>query len=283
MFFIIALRSFLKSGSSIMRKVFCVAFLLIFLFTLHTPAWAAEFVVGVSTGYPPYYYKKGGKHTGICVDLVNAVAKKMGLEVTYKVFPWKRLLLSAKKGEVDAIMPLFRTREREEYLYFDGLSLTYEINHFFTSTDASVSYDGDFEDIKTYRIGVVSNYSYGSSFDKYEFYKKIVSQDDKHLIEMFMHNRFDIGVGNKYVIRFFAGKADVLDKIKFLDPHITKEMLYIGFSKTRNNGELSRKFSKTLQDFRTTAEYQKLKEKYRISDEDSGKVEAKLILPGSNE
>ncbi len=99
----------LKSGSSSMRKFFCVAFLLFFLITLHTPAWAAELVVGISTGYPPYYYNEGSRHTGICVNLVNAVAKKMGLEVTYKVFPWKRLLLNAEKGDVDAIMPLFRT------------------------------------------------------------------------------------------------------------------------------------------------------------------------------
>ncbi len=266
-----------------MRKFIHVAFLLFFLFTLYTSAWAAELVIGISSGYPPYYYEKEGKLTGICVDQVNAVAKKMGLEVTYKVFPWKRLLFNAKKGNVDAIMPLFRTREREEYLYFDGLSLTYETNHFFTSTDALISYDGDFEDIRTYRIGVVSNYSYGNSFDNYEFSKKVVSQDDKHLVEMFMHNRFDIGVGNKYVIQFFAQKADVVDTIKFLGPHITKEMLYIGFSKIRNNAELSRKFSKTLYDFRATVEYQKLKEKYRISEEDSGKVEGKLILSGSNE
>lgn len=229
---------------------------------------ASVFVVGISSGYPPYYFEKNGVLTGFCIDLVNAVALEMGIEVTYKAYPWKRMLLSAEKGEVDAVMPLFRTREREEYLYFNGLGLAYETTHLFTSVDASISYDGALKSVASSSIGVVTDYSYGSEFDSFVFPHKVITQDDKHLIEMFMYDRFDIGVGNRDVVSYYADMKGLAGKLKFLDPPITKETLYIGFTRKRNHADLAEKFAKALQAFKTTAEYLKLIDKYRMGGQD---------------
>lgn len=250
-------------------KVFSVSLTLLFcLLAVHAPATTSSFVVGVSGGYPPYYYEKDGVLTGFCIDLVDAIALEMGLEVTYKSYPWKRLLISAEKGEVDAIMPLFRTEEREEYLIFKGLELAYETNHLFISTDSPVSYRGTLKEIASARIGVVSGYSYGNVFDSFQFPHKIITLNDKHLIEMFTYDRFDIGVGNRYVIGYYANMEGVADTLKFLDPPITKEPLYIGFARLRNHAHLAGGFAKTLQDFKTTAEYRELIDKYYMTGQD---------------
>lgn len=192
----------------------------------------------------------------------------MDLKVIYKEYPWKRLLLSAQKHEVDAVMPLFRTETREKYLYFDKLDLADETNHLFTTTDTSVAFDGSLEKITSFRIGVVSDYSYGQEFDEFTFSKKILTKDDKHLIEMFIHNRFDIGVGNRYVIHYYAAKEGLADKLKFLNPPITKEELYIGFTKKQNAKHIATRFAAMLGEFKTTAEYQKLINKYSMKEQD---------------
>ncbi len=134
-----------------------------------------EMIVGLSTGYPPYYHKENGEFTGVCVDLMDRVAESLGIEIQYREYPWKRLITIAEKGHIDAIMPLFRTREREKFLYFDNLEIAKETNSFFTMRERDIDFDGKFQSLKGYTIGVVSGYSYGKNFDNYTKFDKVVT------------------------------------------------------------------------------------------------------------
>jgi len=229
-----------------------------------TIAWCAaeEITVGVSTGYPPYYYEQNGDLEGICIDIVNSVAQSLNLQIIYKQYPWKRMLLNAQQGHVDAIMPLFRTEERDGYLYLENLDLVDEKNSFFTWKDTNVHFAGDFETIQPYTLGVVTEYSYGEKFDKYSHFKKVITQNDKHLVEMFKHKRFDVGIGSEDVVLFNAKKENISDQIQFLEPYITQAPLFIGFSKARGHKDLSKRFSAALKRFKLTKEYQTIVEKY---------------------
>lgn len=264
------MRCGIRQFEKITMKPFFISLIFLTLTVAQATASAEVLVIGVSTGYPPYYYKENGKLTGFCVDLADSVASIIGLEVVYKEFPWKRLILSARKGDVDAIMPLFKTKEREEYLLFNGLELAFEKIHFFTIKDFPVSYIGSFEQISDYRIGVVTNYSYGKTFDNFRFSKKVVTLNDKHLIEMFINKRFEIGVGNKYVVQHYANQAGFVHSIKFLDPPISEEMLYLGFAKMARKDALAEKFAKVLRAFKDTDEYDILTEKYGITGKNNG-------------
>jgi len=135
--------------------------LVLSLLTVTTPVRAETLVIGIIVGYPPYYYKNDDILTGFYIDTINAVARDIGIDVEYKAYPWKRLILSAQKGDVDAIMPLFKTEVREDFLIFKGLELAHEVNHFFTGPDSPVSFNGRLDDLKPYQIGVVGGYSYG--------------------------------------------------------------------------------------------------------------------------
>lgn len=249
-----------NSGDSAVRTVF-LSFLLWFV---STPVWAAGITVGVSTGYPPYYYEEDGILTGFCVELVNGVASQMNLEVVYKSYPWRRLLVNARRGRVDAIMPLFRTEEREEFLDFDGLGIAYEINHLFTKKASTIEYQGDLSAIKQYRIGVVLDYSYGTAFDQFEGFQKVATLNDSHMIKMFAQGRFDIGVGNRYVTQYYAARQNLADQIRYLAPPLTKELLYIGFTKNGGGDQFARQFAKALKKFKQSAKYLTLEKKYHL-------------------
>lgn len=231
------------------------------------PARAESLLVGISTGYPPYYYTENGKLTGFCVELVEAVAQRIGMAVEFRPFPWKRLIMSGENGTIDAVMPLFKTAEREKFLFFEGLALAYETNQFFTAKDSTIVYEGTLDAIKPYRIGTVEEYSYGENFDKTEFPNKILSKDDQHLFKLLVHNRIDIGVGSRSVIQYYADLSGEADQIRFLTPPITKEILYIGFSKNRVNGELPKNFANALKEFKTSPRYSLLLDKYHITGE----------------
>lgn len=235
------------------------------LLTVTTSVQAEKLVIGISAGYPPYYYKTDDILTGFCIDTINAVAREIGIDVEYKEYPWKRLIMSAQNSDVDAIMPLFKNEEREHFLIFKGLELAYEANYFFTRPDSPISFNGNLDDLKQYQIGVVGGYSYGKKFDNFDFPNKKITRDDKHLIKMFMHNRFELGVGNRSVVQYYAGLCGIDESIQFLEPPITKEILYLGFVKKRNTIQLAKRFAKSLQGFQKTAEYQQLIDKYEIT------------------
>ena len=227
--------------------------------------YAGELLIGTSTGYPPYYFVENGKLAGVCVEVINQTAQLLGMKTVYKQYPWKRMLHSGKTGQVDAVMPLFKTPERERFLFFPDIEIAMEENGFFTRQDAGILYSGSFKDLKPYPIGVVAGYSYGKEFDATGYLKKIVTKNDLNLMQMFKFKRFNIGLGNRHVVSYFAKKAGGIEGLVFLKPPITRDPLYIAFSKIKDHEALATSFSITLRDFRETKAYSNILVKYGIT------------------
>ncbi len=233
-------------------------------FTDH--AGADELIIGTSTGYPPYYFDADGALKGLCIDLIDKTAATLGFTVTYKQYPWKRLLHYGKNGKVDAVMPLFRTPERETYLYFFHNALAVEENRFFIKKERRIRYDGNLNSLKSYQIGIVDEYSYGSAFDKADFLQKVIMRNDNRLVQLFAKDRLDIGLGNKLVVLYHAKQAGIDNEILFLDPFVTQKSLYIGFSKVRQTRAKAEAFSRALNSLKLTPFYLNLMKHYQLDN-----------------
>lgn len=229
---------------------------------------ADELIIGTSTGYPPYYFEENGTLKGLCVDIINATGKKLNISVRYIQYPWKRMLHSGRTGSVDAVMPLFRTPERETFLYFYKNELAVEENRFFVKKDRDIHYTGDLKKLQTYSIGVVDNYSYGPVFDAAAFLNRIQLKNDQSLLEMLIRDRLDMGLGNPDVISFYAARNGSVNSIRFLDPAVTATPLYIGFSKARKTRAMAMAFSETLAIFKQSSAYTTLLNQYLMSKRD---------------
>ncbi len=66
------------------------------------------------------------------------------------------------------------------------------------------------------------------------------------------------------MILYYAQEQKMAEKLIFLTPDITDEILYLAFSKKRENGDLHLKFSKALKNFKETKEYQEYLNKHNI-------------------
>ena len=113
-------------------------------------------------------------------------------------------------------------------------------------------------------IGVVTDYSYGPEFDAAHYLKKIVTRDDLNLMQMFKFRRFDIGLGNRHVISYYAQQVGDTEGLVFLDPPLTRSPLYVAFSKTRGHEKLAAAFSRALRNFKKTREYHNILNSYGI-------------------
>ena len=93
-----------------------VIFVSFFAIACSAHAEVTQLRIGLSTGYPPFYFFDENKQpTGICIDIVNQVAQSMNISVQYESYPWKRMLKYGEDGKIDAVMPLFKTDEREQF------------------------------------------------------------------------------------------------------------------------------------------------------------------------
>ncbi len=70
------------------------------------PAFADDVMkFGVSEAWKPFDWQENGQYKGILIDIVNeAIQKRMGISVSYSIFPWERAQHLVREGVLDALI-----------------------------------------------------------------------------------------------------------------------------------------------------------------------------------
>ena len=84
---------------------------------------AGKIMVGTSADYPPFeYYNEKFEFEGFDIELMNLIAKELGVTVEYKDFAFEGLGDALKLGQVDAVIAaLSITPERAEVVDFSNI------------------------------------------------------------------------------------------------------------------------------------------------------------------
>lgn len=222
--------------------------------------------------YPPYHYSKKNKknnnnisHKGFLIEVLKETSKLSGIDIEFIYEPsWTRCLHYIKNKKYDAITPIFKTKKRINYMYFfKNSDLIKEINVFAVKKKSNIKYSGNLASLKEYKIGYVKGYNYDKKFDSYNNLHKIPVTNDEKLVKLlFTKKRYDLIIGNYYVLKYFAIKNKSIDRISFLHPPLSKKSTYIGFSKIKEKKELYKRFIKYLSKFKNSEKYKKLRKKF---------------------
>lgn len=95
-------------------------------------------VVGGDFDYKPYtYLDEEGVARGYDVDIIKAIAKKNNLKLEFRFTPWSEALQNLREGEVDVLLGIFYTEEREVY-YDYTIPHTLEYYAIFVRKDSKV-------------------------------------------------------------------------------------------------------------------------------------------------
>ncbi len=71
------------------------------------------------TNWPPFNFNEGGVPKGFAVDYLDIISSKAGLKVEYITGPtWKEFIEVFKGGEVDVLLGVVKTPDREKYMAF---------------------------------------------------------------------------------------------------------------------------------------------------------------------
>ena len=117
---------------------------------------AGKLVVGTSADYPPFeFVDDAGNITGFDVELMNEIAKRIGVTVEWKDMPFDSLIASVNEEKLDMSIAAFNyDEERDKTVDFSDA--------YYTSEDAFVvleGFEGDLsvpENLANFKVGAQS-------------------------------------------------------------------------------------------------------------------------------
>ena len=218
---------------------------LVFIMVCNIYAEQQEIVIA-TLEYPPFIYSENNQVKGPLVDKVRNVFGKLEVKVTIRIYPIPRGLLMVKNGEVDAYFSLKKTPEREEELLFTNEPLIQQPFVFFTRNESKIIWDGNLDDIKNYRIGVVSKTSYGTVFDEYlkkGFIQNIdEAQTFEQNIKKLIAGRVDLIINSYDVGQDIIKKINDSNRIIALLPPVEVVNSYLAFTKKKDYTTLAKEY-----------------------------------------
>ena len=95
----------LLTGRKTLTLVISAVLLITFLASAHAYAQEKQIpiIVGGDHRFPPYQFLENGKPTGFNIELIQAVAKVMGLTVRIELGPWSEMRRQLEEGGVDVL------------------------------------------------------------------------------------------------------------------------------------------------------------------------------------
>ncbi len=225
---------------------------------LALPVWAKPLEI-LTLEFAPYAYAENGQAKGFVTEIVREAFRRMDQPIEIKVLPWARCLLYMEFGKADATFPMFRTAERETYTDYTSEPLIYEYKSLFVHHTSDISYSGNFDDLKHYTFGKVSEFGSGPIFDQAEkegLKVDLTSSAEQNVLKL-INQRFDILVDDKYVIMAILQRMGQQEQLRYIGD-LEAVPSYLGFSKLRNHQELLKKFEQTLTEMKADGTYQRI-------------------------
>lgn len=147
--------------------------------------------------YPYTYVDPNGKAMGTDVELLQAAAKQIGLEIRFLPLPWKRVLQVLETGEVHLAMPLFLTPERERYAQF-VTPVHFSATALFVMRDRQDAIKG-ISDLNGKTIGYNRGYALPDQLAQAISQRKVVAEEvnsTQQNVQKLILGRLDAFVGN---------------------------------------------------------------------------------------
>jgi polar amino acid transport system substrate-binding protein len=143
--------------------------ILIILFTVTTSASGNEnktFSIGWDPWMPYQHIDQNGRLTGLDVELIQAIFRKMGCQLEYREVPWKQLLPAVRRGQISLAAGASKSADRMTYAYFSNAYRTEAVVLFIRKGEKySITKISDI--IHTdLTIGIIKGNYYGQIFEK---------------------------------------------------------------------------------------------------------------------
>jgi polar amino acid transport system substrate-binding protein len=220
--------------------------LLLALQAAATAVWAAGAAPGVPVApeckrvvfsanpdYPPYHWAEGERIVGASVALTGRILDELGVAWEARfVGPWPRVLKSAEHGQIDLVVSLKPTPEREAYLVFTRTPAFPNPMAVFAAKARPLKFDG-LEDLVGKRGGRTAGDRLGEAFDR--FAERSLKLEDADSLGI-NFNKLAAGRVDYVVTGLYTGRAHLLqqglaERIAPLPRLVNEGFIHHGFAR----------------------------------------------------
>jgi polar amino acid transport system substrate-binding protein len=215
--------------------------------------------------WPPYEFTVQGTPHGLDIELARAGVKAMKLEPQFRFYPWKRVLLLAQRQEVDGILSVRPTPERQQFLTFPKEHLSVSENVLFVrkgderSLPAVAALGGQ-------TVGVTAGYSYGEEFDAMVKSGAIVADEsltEEQGLRKLLAGRYTMLVCDLHAGWYLAQALGLQEQLSVLPLRISSVKNYLGFVKNADGAARAARFDVAVAALKKSGDWQRIQEAYR--------------------
>ncbi|KAA6225263.1 MULTISPECIES: transporter substrate-binding domain-containing protein [unclassified Campylobacter] len=240
-----------------MRKI--LSLMIVALFIISCANNDEGLKIGIAPNYKPFDYKQDGKLTGFDVDLVEMIAKKEGIKITWQELSFDGLIPALKTSKINMIASaMSKTEERAKNVDFSD---TYYLtkNLYIKHKDNTKLKNKD--DLTNLKIGVQLGTLQEVAAKNIKNADVQTNEDLNIAILALKNKKIDAVVADKDVARGYLKENAELEV--FFEENDGSSGLSFAFEKDKHK-EIILKFNRTLQEFKQDGSYEKLLEKYDL-------------------
>lgn len=252
-----------------MRKIFAflVAFLSLFVVacsdtsvTNNDSNASLSLRVGTAPNYKPFDYKEDAKLTGLDIDLVNEIAKREGIELTWVEMSFDGLIPALKTGKIDMIASaMSATEDRRKSVDFSDVYYTTKNLYIKKKDNEALNSKEDLEGkIIGVQLGTLQEPAAKVIKDT-----KVQSNESLSVVIMELkEGKIDAVVADKDVSTGYL--KENADLIGFFEEEDGSEGFSFAFDKDKQK-EAIEKFNKGLKDLKADGTYDQILTKYELN------------------
>ncbi|WP_394926000.1 basic amino acid ABC transporter substrate-binding protein [uncultured Robinsoniella sp.] len=219
-----------------------------------TEAAGGILVMATNAEFPPYEYREGDNVVGIDVEIGEAIAKSMGMELKVEDMAFDSIIVAVDAGKADlGLAGLTVTEDRLMNVNFSD-PYTTATQVVIVKDDSPITSPNDLEGKK---IGV----QLGTTGDQYagDIKDATVERYNKgfEAVQAMTQGKIDAVIIDREPAKVFVEQNE---GIKMLDEAYTEEEYAIAIKK--DNDELLKKVNTALEDLKSSGELQKILDKY---------------------
>jgi polar amino acid transport system substrate-binding protein len=216
--------------------------------------------------YPPYEFQGKNGPSGIAVELVREVFKRMEQPYTIEILPWGRAIREVETGRYDGIFTIYKTPQRLTFLdYVDEVLIDQSIA-LFTLRKNNIHFDGRLNSLAPYRIGVMHKVSYGAEIDKAirtGVFESVVTTDTgRRSFELLLAGRVEVVIINKLGALEIIKQLGIEELVAEVPSYRYEIPSFIAFSMAKALDKTRLEVEQTLREIKKDGTYDKILQEY---------------------
>ena len=230
---------------------------LLLLFAMTSAAHALT--LAVEDAWEPYANPDG---TGMSVDIVRSAFKSVGIEVTFEVIPYARLLQEVQAGKYVGGFNVAREPSREDAFLWGREMLFLARAHYYHCRQRLLEASSAIGLKSGEKVGVILGYEYGELFHENNRISKVWGKRHDQILRMLQAGRVDTVILFEKTANLFLDEMNLQEEVFAAFPS-EPSRIYVAFSRQHPEARhYLEKLDEGLARIRANGEYQAILEKY---------------------